>query len=69
VTPDWASFEESDCDARIEDACDVLTLCEIRRALDFPDPGSDLASLSAVTTSLTRGQSPSRSISDRHSET
>jgi len=38
-----------------EQAHDVLTLCETWLAMDFPDHDSDLASPSAVTTSLTPG--------------
>ena len=44
MNPARAGFEELACDARNADTCDVLTLCEIWRALDFPDPDERLKS-------------------------
>ena len=44
MNPGPERLEESACDTSIGDACDVLTLCEIWRALDFPDPDERLKS-------------------------
>ena len=69
MNPAQARPKESACDARIGDTHDVLILCEIWRALDFPDPDDRLKSSYGRSASSRSVEPCQKGIRDDRTET